>query len=428
MSTQKKRGMTSQESAEYVLGAEVLRILQIKPQTLYAYVSRGLIRRITIPGQKENLYSRSDIKRLQARKAARMGHGAVAADSMFAGAPIVNSSITELTPAGPRYRGRDATDLIHHPGQFESVAELLWTGFLHEEPLRWNVHPLPKAMQAVTSALRSGQPSVGALRSMAAVTVSAGESIKDELRSGNTTKLARQLIAAYAGCLGMQGPKKRFVPPRADATVAEAILVSLTGSRKESCLSAVNATLIMCADHELSAATFAARVCASADAGLHDCMMTALATHAGDQLGGGCVRVEDMLHKFGSERSLARNVKQILRSGMRIPGFNHPIYPDGDPRSPLLIDIAKELQRRGSRRNPAIDLANIVAGESGQLPNIEVALVAMTMAMQLPPYTACGIWALGRSAGWIAHVMEQRLTGVMLRPRARYGIASIASR
>jgi citrate synthase len=157
-------------------------------------------------------------------------------------------------------------------------------------------------------------------------------------------------------------------------------------------------------------------------------MMTALATHAGDQLGGGCVRVEDMLHKFGSERSLARNVKQILRSGMRIPGFNHPIYPDGDPRSPLLIDIAKELQRRGSRRNPAIDLASIVAGESGQLPNIEVALVAMTMAMQLPPYTACGIWALGRSAGWIAHVMEQRLTGVMLRPRARYGIASTATR
>ena len=126
-------------SREYASAAEAMKMLKVRRQTLYAYVSRGWIRSIPPPGRKDRLYRREDIQRVSMRSLARSGHGAVAASAMNWGEPILPTAITEITPLGPRYRGLLAADLVRSSMPFEAVAELLWTGHAPLDAPAWPV-------------------------------------------------------------------------------------------------------------------------------------------------------------------------------------------------------------------------------------------------------------------------------------------------
>src|SRR6185503_6347410 len=102
---------TASAGDDYVSSRDALRILDVKPQTLYSYVSRGLIRRRVKPGHRTSYYNREDINRLKSRSVARSGHGPAAASAMYWGEPVLETAITEITPDGPRYRERLAMDL-----------------------------------------------------------------------------------------------------------------------------------------------------------------------------------------------------------------------------------------------------------------------------------------------------------------------------
>src|SRR5208282_5394054 len=112
--------------SDYVSSVEALAVLAVKPQTLYSYVSRGMIRRICVDG-KTSLYNREDVRRLKARSTARSGHGAVAGGALQWGEPVLITGITEITKDGPRYREYLALNLAREGYSFESVAEYLWT-------------------------------------------------------------------------------------------------------------------------------------------------------------------------------------------------------------------------------------------------------------------------------------------------------------
>lgn len=129
--------MVERTYADYATAAPALDMLKVRPQTLYAYVNRRLIRSIAQHGQQERLYRRDDLKGLEARSLARAGHGAVASAAINFGEPIISTSITEITAEGPRYRGRMAVDLARSHASFESVAHLLWTGVWNEDGLVW---------------------------------------------------------------------------------------------------------------------------------------------------------------------------------------------------------------------------------------------------------------------------------------------------
>src|SRR3954471_16640255 len=128
---------------DYVSSREALEILQVKRQTLYSYVSRGLIRRRVQPGRRTSYYNREDIHRLKSRSVARSGHGPAAASAMYWGEPVLETSITEITPSGPRYREFLALDLARSSRSFESVAEYLWTGDFPSSEVNWNNDVLP---------------------------------------------------------------------------------------------------------------------------------------------------------------------------------------------------------------------------------------------------------------------------------------------
>jgi citrate synthase len=161
-------------------------------------------------------------------------------------------------------------------------------------------------------------------------------------------------------------------------------------------------------------------VAASAGADLYACTAAALATLSGPRHGGMPDRVLALLDAIGRPEHAARVVSERLRRGDGIEGFGHPLYPAGDPRAPVMLDVAKRLGR-GDRRlrtlDALIDTMRLVGADA---PTVDVGLVALACALRLPAGGATALFAAGRMAGWIAHALEQRRAGYILRPRARY--------
>ncbi len=415
--------MTREAIPEYITAAEATRLLRIKPQTLYTYVSRGVIRSVAQLDDKRRLYHREDIENARARSAARRGQGAAAEGAMrWGGQPVIDTTITEITPEGPRYRGRLALDLAREGCSFEAAAELLWTGMLQHDPLYWHPQELPAGFAARLDALVRGgdRPPIQRLFALATGLLGAGETVRSEIGRGTTLQSARELILVLAGCLGFLAKRPAFHVPKGGMRVAEFAARALLARPAAEAIDALERTLVLCADHELSSSTFAARVAASTGAELRACVMAALVTHSGATLGGGCDIAEDLLHDARTRSDVRQRLASAEKAGQRIPGFNLPLYPQGDPRARYLLQLAKSFKVRNTRM-PLI-LAFIEEAEDRlQLrPSIEVGLVALSAALNLPERSAGALWTLGRTAGWIAHVMEQRLQGFVLRPRAKY--------
>jgi len=130
---------------------------------------------------------------------------------------------------------------------------------------------------------------------------------------------------------------------------------------------------------------------------------------------GSCDRTEDLF--LG--RSAPTQIASGVRAGPKLPGFNHPLYPSGDPRATFLLGLADELAGPNALRNIHETIREAEA-DTGQRPALELGLVAMAQALGLPRRGASALWAVGRSVGWVAHVIEQRLSGQIIRPQARY--------
>ncbi len=407
--------------SDYMTAAEAMDRLGVKQQTLYAYVSRQLIRRVASSGSNRSLYSRDDVEKLAARHARKAKGGAPAAASAWQtdASAGISTALTQITAEGPMYRGRLFTSLAGHPGRIENVAELLWTGVLLDEPLAWEHDEIPANMEEALAALQLPPGQVPFLRALATVSIVMGEPAGKELRTGSTAGLARKLVCAYAGCLGMLTQQSAFVRPRQGESIAHIVLRALGLTVSSAHLAAVNAVLIACADHDLSSPTYAARVVASTGAGLHACLLASIAGHSGQYFGGSCDRTEDLFLARPAQAQAHAQILAGIRSGAKLPGFNHPMYPSGDPRARFLLDLAEKLAGREALADIHETIAEARAG-AGQQPALELGLVAVARALGLPRRGASALWAVGRSVGWVAHVIEQRLAGQIIRPQARY--------
>jgi citrate synthase len=389
--------------------AEAARVLGVKTQTIYAYASRGWLRRIGTG--KRRLYLLEDVERLQLRQRARSGHGPVAAAALSFGEPVLDTRITGIDPErGPLYRGQAAVDLAAAGLSFEAVAELLWSGQSPTEPPAWPAVPAPRAgFGAARSCLEE------LLRALPLLWLGAHE---QPLRtSERELALGRRVLRTLA--LLLVAPAQR----RAQGSIAQLLAATCSGVARRAAEAAIDSALIVLADHELNASSFAARIAASTDAGLLACLTAALATLSGPRHGGACDRVEALLDEAATLRRPSDIAQQRALRGDDVPGFGHPLYPQGDPRARLLLERAQVLasqSSRGARRvGSAFDLARSMARQ-GLPPTVDFGLVVMTRALGMRKGSAALLFALGRSAGWIAHVMEQRSSEAVLRPRARY--------
>lgn len=399
--------MQSSADLASLSAAEAAELLGVKPQTLYAYASRGLVRRVG--SGKRRRYLLEDLQRLLARQRARNGHGAVAAAALSFGEPVLDTRITAIDERGPLYRGRPAVELALGGASFEAVAELLWTGSLPEAPPAW------EALAAPSSGLGAARASLDELL-LGMPLLARAASERHSRAPGAELRLARRLLRSFAELL---------VPPSARAaggSIAELVAHNAAASKAEAA-AALELTLVLLADHELNASSFAARVAASTDAQLFACFLAALATLSGPRHGGACDRVEALLDEAATLPRPHEVIERRTRRGDPVPGFGHPLYPHGDPRAVPLLGRARALgQRTGSltrQLEPSFVLADLMR-EQGLPPTIDFALVVLTRALGMPPGAAALLFALGRSAGWVAHVLEQRGSDAVLRPRARY--------
>ncbi|NML44671.1 helix-turn-helix domain-containing protein [Ramlibacter sp. G-1-2-2] len=420
----------SRPTANYLSAAEATRLLGVKLQTLYAYVSRGLIRSTNRVGRKERLYLREDVERVHARAQARAGHGAVAADAMNHGQPIIPTAITEITPEGPRYRGRLATELASEGASFEAVAQLLWSGAWQPEAPAWQVQPAAGEFVALVDGFGAMAQRNPVLEVFAVAVLHLGLQRRAEAAGlpleTRIFEEARQIIGHLVGCCGLASAAQRFVPPRGGDRIAAGVLRALGGAATDTNVATVSALLALLADHELAPGTLSVRVAASGGATLHGCIAAALCASAGLVVAHRFDEIYDFLERGGERAGWVREAVQRHAQGTPMPGFGHPLYPQGDPRGTMLLAFIRE-QRPDPGLLAVCDFIEEVEQVTGQRVRHELPMVALTRAMGLPRPAASAIFLVSRTAGWVAHIQEQRASGQLLRPRARYTPAGDAA-
>ena len=371
---------------DWLTAPEAMARLKLKPQTLYAYVSRGLIETRDDAGDsRRRLYRAEDVARLEQRKARGRRRATIAEDAIAWGEPVLASGITTLAQGRLWYRGQDAERLAE-TARLEDVARLLWDCGTQRFP-------------TLTRAVPAGPPLQRMFTSIAA------RAATDAAMAGRTRKalyleaaaVLDTLVDATAGGPG-EGPIHLRLARAWDCEMAGADLI--------------RRALVLLADHELNASTFAARVTASTRASLAACVMAGLAALSGPLHGGMARRVLALMREAGRDGMVAA-ASERLAAGSSVPGFGHPLYPDGDPRARCLL--------RAFTLPPAYEEARkVVTGLTGEEPNIDFALTALAAHLRLDEEAPYQIFAAARCTGWIAHALEQGETGRLIRPRARY--------
>jgi citrate synthase len=403
---------------DWITTAEAARALDVKRETLYAYASRGLVRSAVASGQPRcRVYNRDDVERLRARSQARAGHGPVAASALRWGEPVLETRIGSIGPSGPIYRGRLAVELARDGASFEDVCGLLWNAPFRPE-LELDSQRFGAPVGHLRALLRSKAEPFEGMLVTAAVLAAAEERAEPSLdiARSRAAALQRRLVAAC----GLPGGADAVTASLEAETTARALLVALGGRTTGPSVRAMNEALVLAADHELNPSTFAARVTASAGASLPACVMSALAALSGRLHGAATARVEALVAEVGRPERGPAVVGERLARGDAVPGFGHPIYPGGDPRGARLLEVAQRLSGKSRGVRILVSVVNAMELVARERPTIDVGLVALSAALGLPRGAPLAIFAAGRVAGWIAHALEQRGAGFVLRPRARY--------
>jgi citrate synthase len=380
--------------------SEAARLLGVTLPTLYAYVSRGLIRSSPVAGTRGRRYRREDVDALVLRKEQRRDPAATVAHALDFGAPVLDSALTEIREGQLFYRGRNACALAE-TASVEEVARLLWTGSSSNEPFS-PLGPPSGRVRAVLAATEDLRPID---RFQAVVPVAAADDPAAwDLRPAAMAATGERILGTLASVAANQvfdGPIAQNV---AAAWGADPDLIRVA--------------LVLCADHELNVSSFVARCVASAGSTAWDAVSAGLAALRGTRHGGHTERVEALLAEAGRVGA-ASAIEDRLRRGEAIPGFGHPLYPDGDPRAAYLLDLLARA-RPGEATSLALGLADVAAKRLGLRPTIDLGLAATARALALPPGRALALFALGRTTGWVAHAIEQAATGQLIRPRAHY--------
>lgn len=399
--------MTTTE--RYLSAAEAAAMLGIQLSTLYAYVSRGLIR--SEPGMgksRAKRYAREDVDALLQRKRLRRNPAQAAESALHFGAPVLTSALTLIENGRFYYRGHDVLDLpVHHA--FEAVAGLLWQGDFAAASLF--AAPLPPALIQLADALA---PQVAELPPLAAFQAALPHAAARDLAAYDLQKTAVMQTGARILHLLTRIAAGQAVT----GSIAETLQRAWVGS-ETAVAHLINAALIYCADHELNVSAFAARTVASALATPYDGVVAGLAALQGVRHGGHTERVAALLHEAAAA-GVRATVAGRLRRGESIPGFGHPLYPDGDPRGRALLAQSTTLAGNTPQMALIHELVAEIGATLNSAPTLDLGLVAVSMAAELPPGAPLTLFALGRTAGWIGHALEQYQLPSLIRPRARY--------
>jgi len=240
-------------------------------------------------------------------------------------------------------------------------------------------------------------------------------------------RLALRLVAQAPTLVAAIERSRRGQPPVApDEALGHAanFLFMLTGTRPEPAAErAMDVALVLHADHEFNASTFAARVAASTLADLHGAITAALATLKGPLHGGANEAVMRTLQEIGGLEKAEEWVKRAFADKRKIMGFGHAVYRTEDPRATHLRRLSRQVGEAASQRS-WFDLSErveeIVRREKGLFPNVDFYSASLYFVMGIPIDLFTPVFAVSRMAGWTAHVLEQWSNNKLIRPESEY--------
>ncbi|OZI50762.1 citrate synthase family protein [Bordetella genomosp. 4] len=376
---------------------EAAQLLGISLRTLYSYVSRGRIGRVIDPITGKSQYNRREVEEYARKRDRGRSAGNAARASLSFGLPVLDSQICAIKAGRPWFRGQDAIALSE-TATLEQTAALLW-----------NVDSLPETGIAgvVDSAGTCGERFLPRFHQWLLANM-------DQVYAREVLSRNQQLLHASrilrAGATIAVGNDLRDVP------IHEAMARAWGGPAGAANI--IRRALVLHADHELNPSSFALR-----------CVASTMASPYASTLAGCCAASGVRHANFSAVMALigatlqgadpAALVASGVTGGRALPGFNHPLYPKGDPRATALLD---DLRAIASNRDMAcIDgLLQTAHATYGLLPKNDFALAAATQLLQLPTDACERIFVVSRIVGWNAHALEQYSSPLLIRPRARY--------
>jgi citrate synthase len=389
-------------SGLYLSAREASAELAISPATLYAYVSRGLIRSEPSQDSRSHRYRAEDVRGLKERRAPSPEPRGMR--SFDADLPVMDSAIATITEDGPIYRGVNCIDLAQKD-TLEHAATLLWdvTGVDPFAPD--NCPHVSDAMRAIAEAARQAAPIDRAI-AVLALAASADPRAFTRAPDGRAMVGGRILRLVVATMLN-RAPS----PQPLHLQIAKA-----WAPDHKHAADLVRRALVLLAEHELNASAFTVRCAASTGLNLYDSVIAGLVALKGPKHGGAGVLAAQFV-KALADRDVAPIIRERVALGERFAGFGHGVYKHGDPRAQSLLDA---LARAGAAEKLPRAIPERIAEATGEFVNIDYALAVLVHALGVPPGNELVLFAMARTVGWIAHASEQLQHGRLIRPRARY--------
>ncbi|MFE7748416.1 citrate/2-methylcitrate synthase [Streptomyces sp. NPDC057428] len=422
--TSRGRRLTTREAAD---------LLGVKPETVYAYVSRGQLTSSRTPGGRGSTLDAAQVEALARRTGRRDPATAAAGDLVF------RTGLTLIEPDRYFFRGVDATELARGHG-FEEVAEWIWTGELRPG-IRFTAAPDSlAAARRTAAALPRHSSSTDRLR-VAVAAASAADPLRFDLSARGVLDCARNLIPTLVGALPdaagpgpvSGGPGHAADPPEdgeghagghgaAGDSLARSLWPKLSARPVDAAsLEVLDTALALLADHDLAASTLAARVAASTHAHPYAVVSAGLGVLEGPLHGAASGPAHRMLAEVVERGSAAPVVADHLRAGRRIPGLGHRLYTAEDPRARLLFTLLEDVPQAEPALTAARDVVATTARHTSLHANIDLALAVLSVSCGMAGEAGETVFAVSRTVGWIAHAMEEYAERPLrIRPSGQY--------
>lgn len=405
--------------AQRLTATETAARLGVKPETLYAYVSRGLLGR-----ERDRSGSTFDPLEVEEFAASRQRSGThrtpvLIKDGRPSGGPLmtIESDVALIEDDALYYRGVEARTLAAEL-DFEEVCLGLWRRSA-PAPTGTRFRPLPgavDAVRAVLSRLPDGTLSTDRIRTAVPV-LGALDPLREELQTEAVISRSEAMIATLATVLGADDGTGRD-----DHRIADRLAAGLAADRGPDLAECVNAALVLLVDHDLAASTLAARVAASARANPYAVVSSGLGA-LDSALHGNVSRAAHRMLAAVVAGEPTRDVVSgtIVAGRSGVPGFGHRLYRDRDPRAEMIFSLLEPMPAAAPVLAAAAEVSDLVADHGGSFRNVDLGLAALTLTGKMAAEAGEVIFAIARIGGWIAHALDEySQPPLRLRPVGRY--------
>ncbi|MFF1298655.1 MULTISPECIES: citrate synthase [unclassified Streptomyces] len=381
------RRLTTKEAAE---------LLGVKPETVYAYVSRGQLGSRRVPGGRGSTFDAKEVQAL-ARRNRRDSGGSPGSGGELS----VRTRITLIDTDRYYFRGVDATELAARHC-YEEIAEWLWTGRMLPGTTFTAPDTSVSVARRAVDALPEHTSPTDRLR-VAAIAAATADPLRFDLSESAVLGTARILIPTLVAAL----PPVR-IGHRDEGSLAERLWARLSARKPdEASLRALDTALGLLVDHDLAASTLAVRVAASARAHAYAAVSAGLGVLEGPLHGAASGLAHRLLLDVLDRGDAGPVIADELRAGRRIPGLGHRLYPGEDPRARALFGLLEEIPRAAPALAAARDVVATTARHTPLHANVDLALAVLTASSGMLATAGETIFAVARTAGWIAHTLEE---------------------